>query len=131
MTNTARSACPTCPWRRTTPKGGFPGGVLDVVQLRDAIRGSAPAMQCHCSSDDDPLVCVGFALRVGRASPMFRVAEALGLVDTIDQDPRELLGLPQLLERHAGVCESRTQEEALRALTEIFRVARSLDQLEE
>jgi hypothetical protein len=44
-------------------------------------------MQCHCTPDDSRAkVCVGFAFKVGRKSVGFRLAEAMGLIDPVEDD---------------------------------------------
>lgn len=59
MTGQLRQPCGTCPWRITTPRGGFPGGKLEISGLRAMMRGDVlRAMQCHSTPDGmDAQVC--------------------------------------------------------------------------
>lgn len=84
MESAPRLPCSTCPWRRSTPRRGFPGGVLHTRDLLRAASGAwdAPAMQCHCTPDGKGAeVCVGFALVVGFRSPALRFARVTGRYD--------------------------------------------------
>jgi hypothetical protein len=64
----------------------------------------APAMQCHCTPDDDPKVCVGFAIQVGPASVAYRLAVVLGYIDPLALDPDgELHSAREVIETHGGV----------------------------
>lgn len=71
--------CANCPWRRSTPREGFPGGYIDTRRLRRMADGASltPAMGCHARER----VCVGFALVVGTRSLGFRLATILGAYD--------------------------------------------------
>jgi hypothetical protein len=105
MSTELRVPCPTCPWRKSVPKGGFPGGIVDIERLMLAIRGGASEkiMQCHCSRDSDPKVCVGFVLQVGRESVACRIAVILGGVDPEQMGTDEdLHSLESLLLMHGG-----------------------------
>lgn len=105
-----RVPCKTCPWRESTPRGGFPGGIIDYKLLLDMTFGqSLRAMQCHCTPNGAQAeVCVGFALQVGFTSPGYRLAVALGRADPEDLATDELLlSLENLVLKHGGVCESR------------------------
>jgi len=74
-----RKPCKTCPWRRDVPPHGFPGGHISPALRERAAGGMGPAMQCHSTPDGEGArVCVGFAARVGYASPGLRIAAVLG-----------------------------------------------------
>lgn len=78
------SPCSGCPWRRTTPRGGFPGGGIDVEGLVQSCREDAQpfettAMQCHLTEDTTPRICVGFALAHPYAASL-RLPILVGLV---------------------------------------------------
>ena len=101
----ARQACPTCPWRTSTPPGGFPGGCIQQDELRRMSSGDPSCMkvmQCHNTPDDHRAkVCVGFAVRVGGNSVGYRLAGALGLLDPVADDGDELLpSVEAVIERH-------------------------------
>ena len=99
----ARKPCPSCPWRKSTPSGGFPGGIIDAEGLLGMARGSEQKlMQCHCSSDAKPKVCVGFALQLGSDSLLFRLAVLRGLVEQDLATDEPLHTLRSLLEQHGG-----------------------------
>lgn len=79
-----RKPCATCPWRRSTPPGGFPGGALDAHGLLRMASGEfgPPAMQCHSTPDGEQAqVCVGFARVVGFDCVGLRFAAILGRYD--------------------------------------------------
>ena len=101
-----RRPCATCPWQRTTPRDGFPGGRIDAYRLLRMLEDRiGKVMQCHSTPDgEDAEVCVGFAARVGRDSFSYRLAVLVGAVDEDDLDLRidGLLTLPDLLRRHGG-----------------------------
>lgn len=99
-----RRPCPTCPWRATTPRGGFPGGIIDVRRLARMLHGELMVMQCHCTPDGAGAnVCVGFALQVGPDCVGYRLAAMLGAVDhdALESDA-QLLSLDELAARHGG-----------------------------
>ena len=102
---TTRKPCSTCPWRRSTPPGGFPGGILDARRLLSMAGGADPkAMQCHCTPDGaDAQVCVGFALVVGFRSLGLRLAAVFGRYDpaTVETDA-PLHSLASVLRAHGG-----------------------------
>lgn len=78
-----RESCPTCPWRKSTPPRGFPGGSLSP-KLRQMASGEfcMDAMQCHCTPDGPSAqVCVGFAIQVGFDCVGLRLAALLGRYD--------------------------------------------------
>lgn len=84
MSPCLRHPCLSCPWKRSTPRNGFPGGHIDVKKLRLAINGAPfdPAMQCHSTPDGERAqACVGFAQVVGFASTPLRMAALLGRYD--------------------------------------------------
>lgn len=87
MSNAAavkRRPCRSCPWRRSTPPGGFPGGVLDSASLRRMASGEfgQSAMQCHSTPDGERAeVCVGFAMVVGFDCVGLRIAAMAGRYD--------------------------------------------------
>lgn len=60
-------------------------------------------MQCHCTSDDRPAVCVGFALQVGGDCLSFRFAVIRGLIDprTLGTD-QPLHTLASIIRHHGG-----------------------------
>lgn len=102
-----RTPCPTCPWRKSTPPGGFPGGCLDSRRLLAMAGGdpAEPAMQCHSTPDGEGAkVCVGFALQVGYRSVGLRIARFCGRYNpaTIDADG-PLHTLKSVLATHADV----------------------------
>ncbi len=60
-------------------------------------------MQCHCSPDSSPEVCVGFALQVGRDSVACRLAACLGLFDPeLMATDEELHTLESVIRQHGG-----------------------------
>jgi hypothetical protein len=60
-------------------------------------------MQCHCSADSMPEVCVGFALQVGRDSAACRLAACLGLFDPERMETdEELHTLESVIRQHGG-----------------------------
>jgi hypothetical protein len=66
-----------------------------------------PVMQCHCSRDDAPEVCVGFALQVGTRSVKLRIAVLEGWIDVDGFEADEPLHtLLSLLQQHGGRRES-------------------------
>lgn len=78
--------------------------LLDAELKRMAGGDSLQAMQCHCTPDDDPQICVGFALQVGRASTGFRLAVHHGLVDPdVLETNEDLHTLQGVLAAHGGV----------------------------
>jgi len=105
-----RRPCPTCPWRRSTRRRGFPGGIIDAEGLLGQLDGSRlTAMQCHCTPDGAKAeVCVGFALVVGAESVGLRLAVALGLVaiDDLEADA-PLHTVSSLLRMHGGRVDAR------------------------
>ena len=60
--------CDNCPWKRSSPKAGEPGGSIPDVDARESyerIRDGCKVMQCHDSKDSDPRPCAGFLSVVG------------------------------------------------------------------
>ena len=106
-----RKPCPSCPWRKSTPVGGFPGGAIDGERLLEMLDGRmGSVMQCHCTPDDSRAqVCVGFALQVGCHSIGYRFAVLTGVVDhdALEADEK-LHSLETLLLTHASVIGNRT-----------------------
>lgn len=100
----SRRPCSTCPWRKSTPRGGFPGGLVMADDLLAMVAGRAlKVMQCHCTPDSAPQACVGFALQVGLDSVGLRLAAAHGAVDLDDMEcDSELHDLWSLLQTHGG-----------------------------
>lgn len=99
-----RLPCPSCPWRKSTPQGGFPGGKVNAEELLTMARGEPhlPAMQCHITPDGERAeVCVGFALQIGFESVGLRIAHLVGRYDPdqVDTD-EELHDLESLLLTH-------------------------------
>lgn len=96
-----REPCPTCPWRRETPPRGFPGGFVAADSLMRMVRNEDfKVMQCHCSPDTNPSVCVGFAVQVGGRSIAYRLLVLSGEPQlSTDAD---LLSLPELIQKHGG-----------------------------
>lgn len=87
-----RQACATCPWRKTTPRSGFPGGSIDGAELRrmsleHELKPGPMVMECHSGQVHQPKACVGFAAVIGRKSLGFRLAQALDLIDQFNPDP--------------------------------------------
>ena len=102
-----RKPCPSCPWRRSTPPGGFPGGCIDSRRLLAMVgNGMGQVMQCHCTPDDDrAAVCVGFALQVGHDSIGYRFAVLVGAVDPdVLETDAELHTLQSLITTHGARC---------------------------
>lgn len=100
-----RRACNTCPWRKGTPPGGFPGGCINEEELRRMASGEPgcmKVMQCHNTPDDNRArVCVGFAVQVGPDSFGYRLARALGMIDPIEGEEGEFLpDVEAVIERH-------------------------------
>ena len=101
-----RCPCSTCPWQRSTPRGGFPGGIIDaaaLLRMREDRLGTI--MQCHSTPDGEGArVCVGFAARVGHDSMSYRIAVRAGHVVEADLDLRRrgLLTLGELIRKHGG-----------------------------
>jgi hypothetical protein len=104
MDERTRVPCPTCPWRKSTPARGFPGGIVDAAGLLRMIHGGPHEhiMQCHCT-DEAPEPCVGFVLQVGRHSMACRLAAIFGVIDyksmRADED---LHTLGSLIAKHGG-----------------------------
>lgn len=100
----ARKACKTCPWRASTPPGGFPGGCVNEGELRRMASGDPACMkvmQCHNTPDDHRAkVCVGFAVRVGTDSVGYRLAGAFGMLDEVEGDADLLPSVEAVIERH-------------------------------
>lgn len=101
-----RLPCHNCPWRKSTPPGGFPGGVIDAPRLLQmASGGFGPAMQCHCTPDDNRAqACVGFALAVGFDCVGLRMAAMAGHYDPEQvATDAPLHSLRSLLFTHGGL----------------------------
>lgn len=100
-----RKPCPSCPWRKSTPPGGFPGGRIDARRLLEMADGRmGQVMQCHCTPDDSrAAVCVGFALQVGPESLGYRCAVLTGTIDpdALETD-EELHSLKSLISTHGA-----------------------------
>lgn len=99
--------CPTCPWRKTTPAKGFPGGFVNARRLVEmkTNTGEGGVMQCHCTPDTSPEICVGFALQIGAESIGYRMAVIAGLVDPDTLHcPDELHTFWSLIRTHGGRC---------------------------
>jgi hypothetical protein len=61
-------------------------------------------MQCHCTPDVHPEICVGFALQVGPESVGYRLAVCFGLLDPDGLlADEELHTLHSLLRTHGGI----------------------------
>lgn len=109
-----RTPCPTCPWRRSVPRRGFPGGIIDARRLVQMVEGGLgeQIMQCHCSRDDKPEVCVGFVLQVGRRSVSCRWAVMVELFDPNKMSTDEPLHtFESILQTHGGrpTCSARSK----------------------
>ena len=66
--------------------------------------GFGSVMQCHCTTDNDPKVCVGFALQVGSSCIAYRFAMITGLVDHDSMaTDAPLHDLGSVLARHGGI----------------------------
>lgn len=103
-----RTVCRSCPWKRSTPRRGFPGGRICVQGLADAMNGGpgSRAMQCHATPDGGRAkVCVGFALVVGSDSFALRLAKSIGRFNAEDVAPTpDQLHTPLAMIRfHGGV----------------------------
>ena len=117
-----RQCCQTCPWRKTTKKGRFSGGIVDAVGLAEAIQGSGGVQKCHSSPAAGPLVCVGFAHRVGNQSAMFRVGVDLGQIEnSFTVDDSELLTIKDLVKKHGGVVNGQSRQEAMTAIESLLK----------
>ena len=107
-----RTPCVSCPWRRSTPRHGFPGGRICAASLERAINGSPfdPAMQCHSTPDgENARVCVGFAQVVGFDSAPLRMAALLGRYDSAKIAPvSEAMHTPASMVRFHGAASSPT-----------------------
>lgn len=103
-----RRPCPTCPWRKSTPRGGFPGGLIDVERLVAMTRDDLGAiMQCHCTPDGERAqVCVGFGLVVGPECLAYRFAVICGRIEHDAMEAScELHSLASLIATHGGRAE--------------------------
>jgi hypothetical protein len=81
--------CNDCPWRKSTPRGGFPGGGIDAISLIESCReGALPfasgIMQCHKTADTTPRPCAGFLVQHGHTATSARIGRLLGLADPTD-----------------------------------------------
>jgi len=79
--------CKNCPWRKSSPKAGEPGGSVPVADVRLAVRNvtdGMQVMQCHKSSDDKPHACAGFLSVVGYESIGVRLGVMTGAVRAED-----------------------------------------------
>lgn len=75
--------CQNCPFRRSSPKAGEPGGSVPepgAIETARECTSGMKVMQCHKSSDRAPRACAGFLSVVGYDSIGVRVAVVLGLV---------------------------------------------------
>ena len=101
-----RVPCASCPWKKSTPRHGFPGGRICASGLDRAINGSLgdPAMQCHSTPDGEGAkVCVGFAQVVGFDSFPLRMARAFGRYDPDEIAPiSEPMHTPASMLRYHG-----------------------------
>lgn len=76
--------CKNCPFRRSSPKAGEPGGSIpeyDTDEMRRAVHDvteGRKVMRCHDSEPGDPRPCAGFLSVVGYESIGVRLAVALG-----------------------------------------------------
>lgn len=76
----AAKLCPTCPFLRSAPKAGEPGGSVPAhapARMGHAIREVTEGfkvMRCHDSIDTDPRPCAGFLSVVGYQSVGVRLA---------------------------------------------------------
>jgi hypothetical protein len=97
-----RKACATCPWRKSAPPGGFPGGCVNEPELRRMASGEPymKVMQCHCTPDGTGKVCVGFAIRVGPQSVGYRLAGMRGLIDDVEDDGDLLESIEEVIDKH-------------------------------
>lgn len=82
--------CKNCPFRRSSPKAGEPGGSVpeyDPAGMRQTVHEiteGGKVMQCHDSAGEEPRPCAGFLSVVGYESVGVRLAVALGHIDHED-----------------------------------------------
>lgn len=102
MSAEVRKPCPSCPWRISTPPGGFPGGCIDAHALLDMVKGHRmQAMQCHSTPDgEDARVCVGFSISVGEETIGFRLATLLGRIPETFEADGALHSLAEVIRVH-------------------------------
>lgn len=98
MTPRPAVLCKSCPWRRSAPKAGEPGGSVPAHDL-DGMRAAAQdcteglkVMQCHDSPDGDPRPCAGFLSVVGYESIGVRLGVMQGILRREDVG-RKIKGL--------------------------------------
>lgn len=63
-----RQPCRTCPWRVEQHADEIPNFRLDMAEKLDATTSDqfgAPIFQCHQSTGEKPVVCVGWLWRYG------------------------------------------------------------------
>lgn len=98
-----RRACRTCPWRKSVPPGGFPGGCVKESELRQMASGIPvfKVMQCHNTPDGEGAkVCVGFAIKIGPKSVGFRFAASQGLIDEVEDDGDLVDSVHEVIQKH-------------------------------
>lgn len=109
-----RQPCASCPWKRSTPRGGFPGGTLKAPELLAMVHGEGMAvMQCHATPDEEPRGCVGFIRRCD--TPGVRLMGILApetvTVDREHPPLRELHTVKSVMRKHGslrgGECAAR------------------------
>ena len=79
--------CRNCPWRKSSPKAGEPGGSIpepDALTTAHACLDGHKVMQCHKSSDAKPKPCAGYLSVVGYESVGVRLAACMGTIDRAD-----------------------------------------------
>lgn len=87
--------CRNCPWRKSSPKAGEPGGSVpepDALATARACTDGHKVMQCHKSTGAKPKPCAGFLSVVGYESIGVRLAVMGGIVRARDVG-RPILGL--------------------------------------
>lgn len=88
--NTPRKQCAKCPWKKSTGNdipNGFAKNAHDLMRRMTATPGSLKrtelVMQCHETSDSDPLPCVGWLVhQLGPGNNLrLRLASIAGQID--------------------------------------------------
>jgi hypothetical protein len=97
-----RKPCATCPWKRSTPPNGFPGGKIRLSLLHMITGSSLRVMGCHSSSEGIEMACAGYVRQYPDVAGV-RIARVLGAIQPgeIDvSDLTELRSLEELIQDH-------------------------------